>query len=78
MRWREAGGQAILTLRGLIQSDRFDPAWPLLAAEYKREVSLPENVIPISATPRSRRQYESYPESDRLRWQAARADLAGP
>jgi len=54
MRWREAGGQAILTLRGLIQSDRFDAAWPLLAAEYKREVSLPENVIPISATPRRR------------------------
>jgi len=54
MRWREAGGQAILTLRGLIQSDRFDIAWPLLAAEYKREVSLPKNVIPISATPRSR------------------------
>jgi hypothetical protein len=48
MRWREAGGQAILTLRGLIQSDRFDAAWSLLAAEYKREVSLPENVIPIS------------------------------
>lgn len=54
MRWREAGGQAILTLRGLIQSDRFDAAWPLLAAEYKREVSLPNNVIPITATSRRR------------------------
>lgn len=52
MRWREAGGQAILTLRGLIQSDRFDAAWPLLAAEYKREVSLPDNVIPLAAVPR--------------------------
>jgi hypothetical protein len=54
MRWREAGGQAILTLRGLIQSDRFDTAWSLLAAEYRREVSLPQNVIPISTTPRRR------------------------
>jgi hypothetical protein len=26
MRWREAGGQAILTLRGWVQSDRFDAA----------------------------------------------------
>lgn len=53
-RWREHGGQAILTLRGLIQSDRFDAAWRLLAAEYKGKISLPKNVIPISATPRGR------------------------
>jgi len=47
MRWRTAGGQAILTLRGLIQSDRFDAAWPLLAGTYKRAVSLPEHVAPF-------------------------------
>lgn len=48
MRWREAGGQAILTLRGLIQSNRFDRAWRLLAATYKRPVTLPGNLLPFS------------------------------
>ena len=31
MRWRHAGGQAILTLRALIQSSRFDRAWASLS-----------------------------------------------
>jgi hypothetical protein len=44
-RWLEPGGQAILTLRSLIQSDRFDLAWPLLAREYRRDVKLPDKVI---------------------------------
>lgn len=48
MRWREAGGQAILTLRALCQSDRFDRAWVLLAATYKRPVALPRKVIAFS------------------------------
>ena len=30
MRWRTAGGQAILTFRALCQSERFERAWPLL------------------------------------------------
>lgn len=48
MRWREAGGQAILTLRALCQSDRFDRAWPLLTAIYKRSVRLPPKVIALN------------------------------
>lgn len=52
MRWLEAGGQAILTLRSLIQSDRFDAAWPLLANRYKAEITLPENVVAFPASPR--------------------------
>ena len=44
MRWREAGGQAILTLRGWAQSDRFAAAWSLLSATYRGEVSLPDEV----------------------------------
>ena len=44
MRWREAGGQAILTLRGWTQSDRFAAAWSLLSATYRGEVSLPDDV----------------------------------
>ena len=48
MRWREAGGQAILTFRALCQSNRFDRAWSLLAATYKRPVGLPRKVIALS------------------------------
>lgn len=49
MAWREEGGQAILTLRALIQSDRFPAAWKLIVAGYKREIAVPENVIPFPA-----------------------------
>ena len=47
MRWRQAGGQAILTLRSLVQSERFDEGWRLIAQCYRSEVSLPSNVIPF-------------------------------
>ena len=49
MRWRSEGGQAILTLRALAQSDRFDQAWALLAATYRAEVRMLENVVPLHA-----------------------------
>ena len=49
MRWRPEGGQAILTLRALAQSDRFDQAWALLAATYQAEVHVLENVVPLHA-----------------------------
>jgi hypothetical protein len=45
MRWRQAGGQAILTLRALHQSARFERAWKLLSTTYKRIVEIPENVV---------------------------------
>jgi hypothetical protein len=48
MRWRDAGGQAILTLRGLIQSNRFDHGWSLLAGTYRRKVTLPGNLLHFS------------------------------
>ena len=47
MRWRHAGGQAILTLRALIQGKRFDSAWELLSGTYRREVNIPVNVVPF-------------------------------
>jgi hypothetical protein len=48
MRWREDGGQAILTVRGWTQSgDRFDRAWALLAATYQEEVVVLHNVVPF-------------------------------
>ena len=48
-RWSSDGGQAILTFRALAQSERFDGAWKLVSAEYRRDVSFPENVVPINA-----------------------------
>ena len=47
MRWRHPGGQAILTLRALVQSERFDHGWAMLSATYKTQVALPENVTPL-------------------------------
>jgi hypothetical protein len=44
-RWRHEGGQAILSFRSLVQSDRFERGWNLLAATYKSRVSLPRNVV---------------------------------
>jgi hypothetical protein len=48
MRWRVPGGQAILTLRALCQSARFERAWPLLVETYKQTVTLPRKVIALS------------------------------
>jgi hypothetical protein len=48
MRWRTAGGQAILTFRALCQSMRFERAWSLLGEMYKRSVTLPRKVIALS------------------------------
>ena len=45
MRWRHAGGQAILTLRALVQSSRFDQAWVLLSDTYRQDVAVPNNVV---------------------------------
>ncbi len=40
MSWMNEGGQAILTLRSLIQSDRFDRAWKRITRFYKLPVEL--------------------------------------
>jgi hypothetical protein len=45
MRWAEHGGQAILTLRSLLQSNRFDRGWAIILATYRAAVTIPENVI---------------------------------
>ena len=47
MRWRNEGGQAILTLRALVQSERFDHAWLMLSDTYRKDVELPDNVIEL-------------------------------
>ena len=43
MRWSERGGQAILTLRALLQSHRFESGWSLLLQTYRADVSAPDN-----------------------------------
>ena len=47
MRWGAEGSQAILNLRAWHQSDRFDKAWALIAAQYKAEVTTLANVIAL-------------------------------
>lgn len=47
MRWGN-GAQAILTPRGWDQSDRFDEAWAILAAEHHVEIHVLANVIPFT------------------------------
>jgi hypothetical protein len=40
MAWTQAGGQPILTLRSLIQSDRWQPAWQLLRTDFCKTVTV--------------------------------------
>lgn len=40
MRWTKRGGQAILTLRSMIQSDRWESAWQIMACSYRVEVKV--------------------------------------
>jgi hypothetical protein len=40
MTWTHAGGQAILTLRSLIQSNRWPSAWSLLSADFRKLVKV--------------------------------------
>jgi hypothetical protein len=47
-RWSIDGGQAILSFRALAQSDRFDAAWQLLSASYRRNITRSENIVPIN------------------------------
>ncbi len=42
MTWTHPGGQAILTLRSLIQSNRWKPAWSLLSADFRVFVKVPK------------------------------------
>jgi hypothetical protein len=56
MRWSAHGAQAILTMRGWDQSDRFDQAWALVAATYQREVHVLANVVDITPKPERKRR----------------------
>ena len=47
MAWTMAGGQAILTLRSLLQSGRWAQAWPLLAADFRSSVVIPDDNMEV-------------------------------
>ena len=42
MRWSVRGGQAILTVRAWLQSNRFEAGWAVLSDTYRSEVSPPQ------------------------------------
>lgn len=48
MRWSIPGGQAILTLRSLMQSDRWERGWDLLRTSYQVPVQIVTPTNPIS------------------------------
>jgi hypothetical protein len=56
MRWLNKGGQAILTLRALVHSDRFDRAWPMLAARYCADVRPANNTESFGAVEQAERR----------------------
>ena len=56
MRWGARGAQAILTMRGWDQSDRFDAAWALVAATYHTEVQVLANVVDLTPKPERKRR----------------------
>lgn len=50
MQWGHDGGQAILTLRSLVQSDRWEMSWKMLAESFRSKVVIrpsAANVIPL-------------------------------
>ena len=47
MAWTMAGGQAILTLRSLLQSGRWAQAWALLAADFRHPAVIPEDTTEV-------------------------------
>jgi len=52
MAWTITGGQAILTLRSLIQSDRWHSAWNLLRSDFRKSVTVCDTQIALPDTNR--------------------------
>ena len=53
MAWTHTGGQAILTLRSLIQSERWQPAWELLSSDFRKTVTVchTQTALPAMSRP---------------------------
>ena len=56
MRWGARGAQAILTMRGWDQSERFDAAWALVAATYHAGIHILANGVDITPKPERKRR----------------------
>jgi hypothetical protein len=52
MAWTITGGQAILTLRSLIQSNRWQPAWNLLRNDFRKTVTVGNSQTALPAVNR--------------------------
>jgi len=73
MAWSLTGGQAILTLRSLIQSDRWQPAWGLLRADFRKTVTacVAQPALPAEAwQEQSHRQPPAMKADDHLHYAA--------
>ena len=51
MAWTNSGGQAILTLRSLIQSNRWHSAWQLLSVDFHQDVKVREETNEYATLP---------------------------
>ena len=51
MRWERAGGQAILTLRSVIQSERWERGWALVRGAFRKLVSVGPTAGPAALDP---------------------------
>ena len=67
MAWTLAGGQAILTLRSLIQSERWSRAWTLLSADFRQTVheiqASPMTCVDLVPTPMRRMRVDVPPST---------------
>ncbi|GAB4533448.1 MAG: hypothetical protein Kow0063_15460 [Anaerolineae bacterium] len=61
MAWTQVGGQAILTLRSLIQSGRWPPAWKLLRTDFRKPVTTCDTRQPLPSVARSVRPIAQQP-----------------
>lgn len=68
MAWTQSGGQGILTLRSLIQSDRWEAAWELLRADFCKEIVVRQmpSVWETAVRTKSMGPYSSRTTSDRV------------
>jgi len=57
MAWTLTGGQPILTLRSLIQSERWQPAWALLRTDFCKIVTVCQVLEPAPSVARPERSY---------------------
>ena len=66
MAWTQTGGQAILTLRSLIQSDRWKPAWELLRTDFRKTITVGHAQTTLPATSRQGQSHRLHQTIDHL------------